>query len=120
MGIKRRMIGCGNQSAADMLLPQRLFPQAITYKCNFTKIMPSCLIPAPFQAASTRNLTQLLFLPVLAGRRADARRGPRGDRQQPESGAAAGGQVQGGPLRLRRTQLGGPRTEQPSPTQDQV
>ena len=57
---------------------------------------------------------------MLAGRGADAGRGPRGDRQQPEPGAAAGGQGQGGPLRLRRTQLGGPLTEQPSPTQDQV
>ena len=71
-------------------------------------------------ATSTRNLTHLSFAPLLAGRGADARRGPRGDRQQPEPGAAAGGQGQGGPLRLRRAQLGGPRTEQPSPTQDQV
>ena len=78
------------------------------------------MIPAPFHAESTRNLTQLSFLSVLAGRRADARRGSRGDRQQPEPGAAAGGQGQGGPLRLRRAQLGGPRAEQPSPTQDQV
>ena len=83
--------------------------------------MPSCVIPAPFQAASTRNPnTSFLCLSVLAGRRADAGRGPRGDRQQPEPGAAAGGQGQGGPLRLRRTQLGGPRTEQPSQTEDQV
>ena len=78
--------------------------------------MPSYVI----LVSGTRNLTHLSAPALFAGRRADARRGPRGDREQPEPGAAAGGQGQGGPLRLRRAQLGGPRTEQPSPTQDQV